>query len=302
MGWIGAGGVPIAGLHAWVEVDVGAGHWVAADVTVPTPAGSTVRQGPDGGGLDDSDENKVVRSFDRIGLVLGLVLIVCIAVVTWKQRARREFNLSGDLDTGPLVESLLRDREAWPGFSEARRRKLVPTLGGNRRSLAEIEKAGSQMTLFVAESSGEWVERVDGVVLDGSSRAGRIAAAAFGAVDLDRWESLWRRSHRDPFVVEVQDALLRVGLAMEVRHADEVSDSYGMALVVGGGTKAWVVIDDANPEWKRGRDQRERNQAEAIFRGADVIVGLLPGGGSSSDQALAMLAQDALSAMRGHSA
>lgn len=305
VGWIGAGGVPMPGLHAWVEVDVGAGRWVAADVTVPTslPGGTGVPEAPEPGkrGLEARGESIMAPLPVAIALGVALVLGVGLAIAMWKHRSRREFSVSGDLDTGPLVESLVRDRDAWPGFSQARRRKLVPTLGSERRSLAEIEEAASHKTLFVADRPGEWVKRVDGMVLDGLNRAGRTAATAFGAFDLDHWAGVWRQSLGDSFGVEVEEALKRVGLKTQIRRANTVSDGCGTALVVDGGTRTLVVIGEADPEWKRACELRNGNQSEAVFRAADIVVGLLPGRGAAPGRVLARLALEALAERKGSS-
>ncbi|MEN8162740.1 MAG: ATP-binding protein [Acidobacteriota bacterium] len=299
VGWIGAGGVPMAGLHAWVEVDLGGGRWVPADATVPTQDGAVVQlpEQPVERGLEERPEGNQDRSLRRAGLLGGGALLLGAAFAVWRLRPGREFKASTDLDPGPLVESLVRDREAWPGFAEARRRNLVPAHGVDRQSLAGIEEATSRVGLFVAESPGEWVERVregGALVLDGSTRAGSVSAAAFGAFDLDRWQTLWRRSRKDEFGLQVQEALRRHGLKLELRFAAGVPGGVGLGFVVHGGAKAWVVIDDNSRDWRRCNDHVDKNRPEAIFRAADVVVGLLPLSWLPAQEALAELAESAL--------
>lgn len=306
VGWIGVGGRAAPGLHAWVEVDLGAGRWVPADATIPrrvrwaeleevaprqaiTPSERTA----------ESRRESEPPSFWWVLGLLGVILAVSVAAAMWHFRIRWVFEASGDLDPGALVESLVRDRDAWPGFAGARRRKLVPAHGEDRQSLAGIEDAASHLALFVAESPGEWVARVregGDVVIDGSTRAGRVAAAACGAFDLDRWEVLWRRSRTHPFGLEVQEALRRTGLNLELRYADDVPGG-GLGFVVNDGVRAWVVIDDAGPDWRWCRDHAQVHRTEAIFRAGDLVVEALQVSGVHAQQAMAELARSAINAL-----
>lgn len=302
IGWRGAGGAPMPGLHAWVEVDLGAGRWVPADATVPITGGAVVPQTEQTVELciNDRPEGNPDRSLWRVGLLGGSSLILVVVLVVRKFKIQREFNTPGDLDTGPLVESLVRDREAWPGFAGARRRDLVPAHGADRQSLAGIEDAALSMDLFVAESPGEWVARAregGAMVLDGSTHAGRVAASAFGAFDLGRWEDLWQRSRTDSLCLEIQEALLQNGMKLKIRRADGVAGGVGSGFLVDGGATAWMVIDDDNRQWRLCRDRMEENRAEAIFRAVDIVFAVLPSSGAPAQQALAALARDALKAM-----
>ncbi len=299
VGWIGVGGAPTPGLHAWVEVDLGTGRWVPADATVPIQDGAAVPrpEQPVELSFEDRPEGNSIWSLGWFVLLGGSVLLLVGAIAVWRLRTRRDFNPPDDLDPGPLVESLVRDREAWPGFAEARRRNLVPAHGADRQSLAGIEDAASRLGLFVAESPGEWVARVKEVVLDGSTRAGRVAAAAFGAFDLDRWEVLWRRSRTDPFGLEVQEALRRNGLNLELRIADDVPGGGGLGFVVEGGPRGWVVVDEDRRDWRWCCAHMEEKPAEAIFRAADIVVGFLPLSWPPAQPVLVELAKSALMAM-----
>ncbi len=299
VGWIGQRGVPTPGLHAWVEVDLGDGRWVPADATTAIQAGAPVPplEHPVAINSNERAEGNSVWSAGLFAFLVGSVLALGIGLATWKSRARREFKVSADLDPGPLVESLLRDREAWPGFSGAWRRPLVPTHGEICRSLAGVENAASRSALFVSKSSGEWVVPViegGGLVLDGSTRAGRVAAVTFGAFDLDHWALQWRRSRIAPFGLEVQEALCRAGTNLELRLVDDLEDNGGSGLVVHEGARAWVVIDEANSDWRRCCNLAGTRPAEAVFRAADLVVGMLPLSGRRAQQALAELARTAL--------
>ncbi len=302
IGWRGEGGAPMPGLHAWAEVDLGAGWWVPADATVPISGGAVVPQGeqPVELSINNRLEGNPGQSPRWVGLLGGSIMLLVAVLVVRRFKIQREFNASGDLDTGPLVESLVRDREAWPGFAGARRRELVPAHGTHRQSLAGIEDAASRIELFVAESPGEWVARVregGALVLDGSTHAGRVAAVAFGASDLGRWKILWRQSRTDPLCLEVQEALLRTGMKLELRLSDGVPGGVGSGFVVDGGAAAFAVIDDENRQWRLLCDRLDENRAEAIFSAVDIVFSILPLSGVSAQQALAALAQDALMAM-----
>ena len=302
IGWRGAGGAPMPGLHAWVEVDLGGGRWVPADATVAIPGGLVAPQGeqPVELSIDNRPEGNPDRSLWWVGLLGGSILILVVVFGARRFKTQREFNAPGNLDTGPLVESLVRDREAWPGFTEARRRDLVPAHGADRQSLAGIEDAALNMGLFVAESPGVWVERAregGAMVVDGSTHAGRVAASEFGAFDLDRWAELWQRSRTDSLCFEVQEALLRNGMKLDLRCADRVAGGVGSGFLVDGGATAWMVIDDDNRQWRLCCDRREENRAEAIFGAVDIVFAVLPSLGAPAQQALAALARDALTAM-----
>ena len=235
-----------------------------------------------------------------VGGLLAFILTVLVMVAVLRFRVRREFKASGDLDPGPLVESLVRDREAWPGFAGAWRRPLVPTHGVDRQSLAGVENAASQSALFVAKSPGEWMAPVikgGGLVLDGSTRAGRVAATAFGAFDLDQWASMWRCSRTNWFGLQVQEALCGTGLNLNLRHSDDVRGGDGSGFAVDQGARAWVVIDETDPDWRRCRDLAGARPAEAVFRAADIVVEMLPLSGRRTQLALSELARKALIAV-----
>jgi len=302
VGWIGRGGVANPGLHAWVEVDLGGGRWVPADATTAVQDGAAVPhvEQPAEVSLEERPEQTRVWSVGASALLGGGLLFLGIVISWWKLRARREFKASKDLDPGPLVESLLRDREAWPGFSGAWRRPLVPTCWMERQSLERLESAASRTALFVAKSPGEWVAQViegGGLILDGSTRAGRAAAVTFAAFDLDQWEILWRRSRNDAFGLRVQEALRRAGMKLELRFVGDLEDCGGSGLALDEGARAWVVVNEASPGWQRCRDLSRVRPRQAIFRAADIVVELLPSSGRRAQQALSELARTVLKEM-----
>jgi len=304
VGWIGQGGEPMPGLHAWVEVDLGWGRVVPADASVPIrtvpPADPRVLVQETRSRHQDDLDNDLGWLPWWLGLPAGVALCLGLWGVHRVLGGSRRFNSAPDFDPGPLVESLVRDREAWPGFTGAWRRPLVPAHGVDRQSLAGVESAASRSALFIAKSPGEWVVTVKeggGLVLDGSTRAGRAAAVTFGAFDLDQWALLWRRSRVESFGSGVQEALLRTGLNLEIRLVDGVQGGSGLALVLDGGERTWAVIDGTSPEWRRCRDLAGVRPAEAVFRGADFVVESLTRSGRRAQQALAELAQSVLREM-----
>ncbi len=365
VGWLGQGGVAQPGLHAWVEVDLGEGRWIAADATVPTENGARV-QPPDSPfqvGLEEAPEVLPGAPLWWFGVPGGLLLFIGLGTLRWKRGSRRIFSGSTDLDPGPLVESLVRDREAWPGFVGAWRRALVPSFELQRRSLADVERAASRSALFVAQrvraritsdfarpdvlqiwfgqlreivgvaratlrisrlspsrrcgaggmrkgevllartlNRGDWVAQVvdgGGLVIDGSTRAGRVAAEAFGAFDLDRWDSTWRRSQEDSFGLKVQECLSKAGMDVEIRLIGDAGNERVSALVLPRDGRTWVVVDQTHPEWRNCRDLAATRSEEAVFRAADhIFEGLRPAGPQTQD-ALAELARGVLKQFEG---
>lgn len=307
IGWVGVGGVPVAGLHAWVEVDLGGGRWMPADATLPrlselsaspdsnrepikAPVASAVQ--PRSGGAP-------LTSAMWWGL-FAAILAGTGAMVGMRIRVRRHYLLPADPDPGPLVESLVRDRERWPGYKRAIRRPLVPGQGQDNYSLAAIEKAASLSRLFVAGSQNTWNGRIEdrgGLIIDGKTRAGRVAAAASGALDLDRWQPIWEQSGPSRLCREIQEALRGAGLFIEIQNGADVPGGT-MGLSVGGGCHGWVVIDEHHFDWLRCRELIQSQHNEAIFRAADLVIAALPVAGPRVKQALAELARSTLVAVK----
>ena len=303
VGWIGVDGEPIPGLHAWVEVDLGEGRWVPADASIPVhPTTDVIRDrdldgNEEGISQPESGSGEVPKAVVLWGFgLLAAILGTSVVVGVRRLRVTREFRAPADLDPGALVESLIRDGEAWPGFREARRRRLIPSLADERHSLAQIEAAARRSALFVAHSQGSWVERVrdgGGLVIDGGTRAGRAAADAFGAFDLDRWQDLWVRSAPTPLTEAVETALRRSGLDLKLRFADGVPGG-DLGLMLNDGARAWVVC--VGIEGPPGIGNSDCGPGK-VFWAADRAVETLGSGAVQAQRALAAVARENLVAM-----
>ena len=128
VGWVGSRGTLLSGYHAWVEVDLGGGYWVAADASVAPPEGVGVEgranwslsstQG-DQSAVPAQESTAVVASWAPAGAACVLIALVAVLAVVRKRRFRRTFSVGEDGDPGSIVESILRDREAWGGLQRS---------------------------------------------------------------------------------------------------------------------------------------------------------------------------------------
>ncbi len=279
VGWVGSEGRVLDGLHAWVEVDIGEGRWVPSDASKPTASiGGSTATTP----LPTPSVRKRSKapSRPRVRWVVTLIAAVTAAgMALWAVlalRTRRRFIAGRGRETGPLVESLLNESASRTVRGEAWKRPLVPTMGVTGMvSLEFVERAAGDGVLFVgkdvAGETGKSCERGTFIV-DGATDAGRVVAAAFGAIDLDRWERLWKNSVRDALCDEIETGVAGRVRPVEVRLSPGIDTEVEVTPGICG-KPIRCLIDPEGPTWKRLRDNRTIGPAERLFRAVDLLVG-----------------------------
>ena len=304
VGWIGYQGTLLPGYHAWVEVDLGGGHWVAVDASV-APANAIGGIGEvrsDGSPPSPQNDQNVVpvkestalpASWAPAGAACVVFGLAGVLAMVWKRRFRRTFCAGEDADPGPIVESILRDREAWRSFPAARRRPLVPQIGSGRCSLLQLERAAAAGRFFAARQPGPIVDQVrtaGGLVVDASSRAGRAAMSALGAVDLDRWRRLASSAGATGELAQrVALVLGSVGVDVEILEVAGLTEP-AESLRVPGDSRTQVLVDREGREWVSAVEGLSSRPQEAVFRAADLVVRSLSVAGNEGSRALGDLA------------
>ncbi|MFV2071353.1 MAG: ATP-binding protein [Thermoanaerobaculales bacterium] len=281
VGWIGADGRALPGLHAWVEYLGGDGRWRVADASV----GGTVEPAGFAGNSAGAGVVQVGAAAARgwwRPVVVGMVLALATAVaglMLGRRAWERSFHAGGDAD----LTDLLRGAASRPNaFSEVRplfARRVVPLLANGPTSLRRLwagERSGRLAYGSRRSAIALRAARSGSLVLDGDRAEGRAVAEVMGAVDLDRWQAVLDQGRTDPTAERVGEALTAAGERCRLRVAggfpDAVAILDGKTLGLDRGY-SWVVIDDAGELWRAVENLAARQPAAAALLLADTVVG-----------------------------
>jgi hypothetical protein len=195
-----------------------------------------------------------------------------------------------------MLEVILRDSNRPPGFPGARLRPLVPVLGGSWRSLAQLDRAAAADRLFAASGVGEICERVlaaGALVIDSGTRAGRLAASALGARDIDSWRRLESAARPSEPADRVVRALRGHGVDVEILEAGGLAAS-AESLRIPGDPCLRIVVNGKAPEWRAAADLLPVRPQEAVFRCVDLLARTLPEVEEAAAAAVRTIARDAV--------
>ncbi len=264
VGFVGRNGSVQTSLHAWAEVQI-AGRWTAVDATELAPGGAPVASGVAAGemsaGRQGSSAPFPARSAGVSWTLVSWLAVAagfCLAALAvWRQLSgtRRQLHLAPEVDAAAWVEGALENPEEFHGLEEVWVRPLVPLVDG-RISLRRARELAASGKLWSATRPGELVRAAVAAgraVVDCSERAGRSAASAFGAVDLDLWEQWLSRRTHEPLLEELT-ALTRgrwqLAVASSVAHSPQV-----MSEPVGRGRwrGRWLLWSADDPVLARAR-------------------------------------------------
>jgi transglutaminase-like putative cysteine protease len=279
IGWVGADGRALSGLHAWAEFLDEGGRWRVVDASTEVEAATVeiVEQTPQTttGPLRNGD----VRTWWRLAAaVLVPFSVAAFALFVGRRAWRRSFRPGGKSDLAGLLSGAALRPKAFARIHPLFARKVVPLLSGRSISLARAQEMMAKGRLAWGRGESKLADRsarAGCAVLDGSSREGLAVAKALGALDLDRWQRILDRSRTDDVTDRVQEALVAGGEPCRVRVAAEVGEVIAVldGVPLGLGRRArWVVVDEASDLWRAVQDLADEKIAAAALILGDAIV------------------------------
>jgi hypothetical protein len=272
IGYVGVSGSAAAGLHAWVEHRAGGGPWRVEDASSAAP--EAPRTADPKAAAAPASEGEPIRFWPLAAAAAAGAAVAAHAL--WSRRTRRTLRLSDGLDVGALVRGALRHPERVAHAAALFHRALVPCRGG-ALSLARAQELADGGALYVARRETALAARADrqgARVIDGAQAAGRAAADALGAVDLDAWsDRLDASDDGGPLLERVNRGLAHAGARFRVRAGDGV----GAPCVLDLPGSRDLLLDAGTP-WlaaARGRAaQRPAAAALEVAERAAELVGL----------------------------
>jgi len=280
VGFVGADGRALPGLHAWVEYRGEYGMWRAVDASrggpvvppiaaAPAEASETesrIEVGAPMGVAVTSRTSPWFGSPAVVGTALAFGLLAIGAVWIARRRMVVHQIRSTDVpDLAGLLRGALARPEAYREVPALFSRGVVPSLGGPSFSLDRARSLARQHRLAVSGRSSPLALRAVKAglpVIDGSRSEGIAVAGALSAIDLDRWSEIVDRGREHPLtqrlaeaasaVGETWDVIVVAGLAQEIAVLD--------GTLAGSGRRRRVVaVDGGGPLWLRvlriGRSQ-----------------------------------------------
>ncbi len=218
---------------SWRTVDASRGG--STNVTVGRPpavdSASTLESEEEGPARSELQPSLSPTVTQRTWAGLALVLAAAAGTVWF---ARRRWTIgrvrrNESVDLAGLLRGALARPEAYREVPALFARRVVPVVGSSAMSLDRARSLSHRGRLAVSSHSSEFARRVvaGGLpVIDGSRPEGEAVAATLGAVDLDRWDGILRRSREHPVTDDLERAAARVGenwrVAVAAGLADEV--------------------------------------------------------------------------------
>jgi transglutaminase-like putative cysteine protease len=298
VGWAGAEGNAMPGLHAWVEYLGAGGRWMVADAS--SGAISTDKDpGPLVQEPAPSSDAKVV-AIPVAGAIVILVIVAAALPVIGRWLWKRSFRPGGDADLTELLRGAAIHPEAFARVDPLFRRPVVPTVRGRPVSLGRIQRAAERGVLACGSKGSRLATRAasaGGLVLDVGEPRAELVAGAFGAIDLDHWQRVLDHARSEPVAERVEEALAGAGELCRVRVSSRVGEE---SAVLDGpaagirGNGCWIVLDETAGLWGVvSRLAKQRPAAAALFL-ADTLVDRLGVAEDNRGRCLKVLAREAV--------
>jgi len=302
VGWIGANGRVLPGLHAWVEYLGTDGRWRVTDASVGGPIETgAAAEIPAGSGAVSVRPGPAKDWW--LPAVVGMMLLLLAAVTGLQlgRRAwRRSFRAGGDADLTDLLRGAALHPRAFSGVRPIFVRRVVPLLAGGSISLRRVrggERSGRLAYGSRRSAIALRAARAGALVLDGDRAEGRAVAEVMGAIDLDRWQVVLDQGRTDRTTQRVGEELTAAGERCRLRIArgfpDAVAVLDGDTLGLDRGLSL-VVVDEASELWRAVGDLAVAQPSAAALLLADAVVGRMGVVAEARSRILGELAKAAL--------
>ncbi len=293
VGFVGADGRALPGLHAWVEYRSGYGMWRAIDAS---SGGAAVRpadgasgearatQDRSGAGLPPPETAAPRPSpwfVSRTAAGAALAAVLVAAVIVWTVRRRvvvHQIRSSDTPDLAGLLRGALARPEAYREVPALFSRGVVPSLGGRSFSLDRARSLARQHRLAVSGRSSSLALRAakSGVpVIDGSRSEGIAVAGALSAIDLDRWNEIIDRGREHPLTQRLAEAGSAVGetwvVIVVAGLVQEMAVLDGSLAGTGRNSRV-VAVDDAGVLWQQALRLGRSHPCAATLLLADRVA------------------------------
>ena len=293
VGFVGADGRALPGLHAWVEYRGEHGMWRAADASrggpvappgeaTPTEVGETENRA-DVGALTAaavaSRPDPWFESPAAVGMVLAFGFLAIGAI--WMARRRlvvHQIRSTDVPDLAGLLRGALARPEAYREVPALFSRRVIPSLGGSPFSLDRARSLARQRRLGVSAGSSPLALRTVGTglpVIDGSRSEGQAVAGALGAIDLDRWSEIIDRGREHPLTERLVEAASEVGETWDVIVVADLCQEIAVLDGILGGVgrrRCVIAVDVGGSLWQRALRFGRSNPCTATLLLADRVA------------------------------
>jgi hypothetical protein len=308
VGFMGAGGRALPGLHAWVEVRVDDG-WRPVDAS----GGGRSTTGDAGGGTGPGEPAAQVASramVDRgsrlgstpIALLLAAAAVAAATIAIRTHTRLRQVTWGESSDLAGLLRGALARPEAYSETPALFTRRVIPVIGGSAVSLERADRLARRGGLVAGSTSGlaRRAAAAGRPVVDTGRPEGRAVAAVLGAVDLDRWDAIRSRSATHPVCGDLVRAAAGVGQRWEVvlrpGRGEEIEALDGR--VAGLGRCRIVAVDGGGRLWRVVATLSERSPAAAALLLGEAVAERLRWPSTRSRRFVSTLATAALAERR----
>ncbi len=322
VGFVGAQGRALPGLHAWVEYRNPGQAWRAIDASrVGPPDTPSPREGESSGtpGIGTAAAGIPTRARSvvpprtlpgfSVGRAAALALVFGLVAVGAVLIARHRFAVESVRSSGtPNLVGLLRGALARP---EAYRevpalfsRRVVPLLAGasgaGAISLERARRLARRGRLAVGSTASDLARRVAATgrpVIDGSRPEGSAVAATLGAIDLDRWDAILTRGGGRPVTERLEGAAAMVGERWQVIVCADLGEEIVVLdgpLTGLGRRHKTVAVSDGCLVWRRVVELEAEHPSAALLLLADLVVDRLRVPPATTRRLLAGLAAEAV--------
>jgi len=330
VGYVGRGGHAEPLLHAWVEYwDSQHYGWRVTDASVPAgggpraPSAAAAKRPPTVSPLlerepvavgarwsapDDiprapeppSSLQIVVPAVHVPGAAFGLLgagPLMALAFLLLRPRVKRDTQLDAEHDVSRLLQGALARPEAFQHVPALFEQPLVPRRGGGAISLGEAYELAAAEKLYASDAGSPFAERAvksGAVVIDAMRPEGKVVAAALGAVNLDRWDTLLRHVGVTPLLERANQHLSARGERWMLMLSPRVTREPEILPVPGSRDEKWVVLNADAPWLAQAQLIAAQRPQRALFMVVDEAALWLRLPGKRRGRLLAPLARAAM--------